>query len=299
MRLFLIKFLVFALMIFVSVYVFYMQADGFTDPFYNRLVSKKQTSLIIGTSRSAQGVDPQVLNAFLNRNDIYNYSFTLGHSPYGEVYFESIKKKINEDSDEGIFIVTVDPWSISVNINNNEYFQEEDRFLNKIHFVNQYPNLEYLLFYFNQKNIDILYNKKKSKTYLDNRGWLQVNLKWDSVSMNKRLNEKVFNYTELSSELKVSNIRLNWLFKTVEYLKSKGSVYIVRLPVHPMLFKVEEKYDSNFQSTIDNVIKLSDGYYDMSFMNEFYKYNDGNHLNKYYVPDVSAKIANWINSQKK
>ncbi|WP_262733105.1 hypothetical protein [Gaetbulibacter sp. NE] len=287
------------MMIFVSVYVFYMQADGFTDPFYNRLVSKKQTSLIIGTSRSAQGVDPQVLNAFLNRNDIYNYSFTLGHSPYGEVYFESIKKKINEDSDEGIFIVTVDPWSISVNINNNEYFQEEDRFLNKIHFVNQYPNLEYLLFYFNQKNIDILYNKKKSKTYLDNRGWLQVNLKWDSVSMNKRLNEKVFNYTELSSELKVSNIRLNWLFKTVEYLKSKGSVYIVRLPVHPMLFKVEEKYDSNFQSTIDNVIKLSDGYYDMSFMNEFYKYNDGNHLNKYYVPDVSAKIANWINSQKK
>ncbi|RYH72804.1 hypothetical protein EVU94_11355 [Flavobacteriaceae bacterium 144Ye] len=293
------KLLVFALLILVSVYVFYMQADGYTDPFYNRFVSKKQTSLIVGTSRSAQGVDPQILNATLNRKDIYNYSFTLGHSPYGEVYFESIKKKINEDSDDGVFIVTVDPWSLSVNINDDKNYQEEDRFLNKIHFVNQYPNLEYLLLYFNQKNIDIIKNKKKSKTYLDHRGWLQVNLKWDSLSMNKSLHKKILNYTELASELKISNSRIDWLVETVKYLKSKGSVYIVRLPVHPMMFEIEKKYDADFQSTIGDVIKLSDGYYDMGFMNELFKYNDGNHLNKYSVADVSAKIANWINSQKK
>src|SRR6056297_1066943 len=125
----------------------HFRADGYTDPFYLRFTSKKQNNLIIGTSRAAQGVLPGVLNKRLNKS-FYNYSFTLGHSPFGPAYFNSICKKIDTSTKNGVFIVSVDPWSISsiaTDPNDQKQFIENDLCVAKLTYVNMNPNFEYFI----------------------------------------------------------------------------------------------------------------------------------------------------------
>jgi zona occludens toxin (predicted ATPase) len=84
------------------------RANGESDAYYERLTTPAQTSLIIGTSRSAQGILPSILNSELGRSDIYNFSFTISHSPYGPVYLDRIDQKLLKNSKNGIFILSVD-----------------------------------------------------------------------------------------------------------------------------------------------------------------------------------------------
>ena len=43
----------------------------------------------------------------------FNYSFAIGYSNYGADYYNSIKKKLDPDAQNGVFILAVDPWSIA------------------------------------------------------------------------------------------------------------------------------------------------------------------------------------------
>ena len=93
-------------------------ADGTTDDYYLKFSSPKQSSLILGTSRAKQGIIPSVLSSSIENVDyqMFNFSFTLKSSPFGLVYYNAIKQKIDLESKDGCFIVTVDPWSISEKI---------------------------------------------------------------------------------------------------------------------------------------------------------------------------------------
>ena len=107
-------------------------ADGNTDPFYVRFTSPKQQNMILGTSRAAQGLQPEVFDEILMRS-INNFAFTIAHSPFGKVYFESIKRKHNQRRG-GLFVIAVDPWSISSwssDPNNLSVFRENRLCLNK------------------------------------------------------------------------------------------------------------------------------------------------------------------------
>jgi hypothetical protein len=67
----------------------------------------------------------------LNR-EFFNFSFTIVDSPYGPIYHYAIKRKINENSKSSIFILSVDPWSISSTTKNpNDYknFLENEKCL--------------------------------------------------------------------------------------------------------------------------------------------------------------------------
>ena len=76
-------------------------AGGNTDSFYRRFTSPQQSNLILGNSRAAQGVRPEFLHA-TNGEKFYNYSFTIFDSPYGEAYFKSIEKKLDELENRGM-----------------------------------------------------------------------------------------------------------------------------------------------------------------------------------------------------
>ena len=89
MKLFIKKILAFTLLIIIIHLILGLTADGTTDDFYLRFTSAKQKSLIIGTSRAAQGIQPQLIDSILDltaTDKIYNFSFTAQNSPYGEVY---------------------------------------------------------------------------------------------------------------------------------------------------------------------------------------------------------------------
>lgn len=282
--------------------IVFFQADGHTDPFYLRFTTPKQSSLVIGTSRAAQGVMPSVLNKYLNRSDIYNYSFTIAHSPFGPVYYESIKRKLNSKGREGVFIVTVDPWSVSSNTDplDSSLFFENDLALAKTKLVNLSPNIQYLLTCYDEPYINLFRKKKPTGLLLHNDGWLEVTTTMDSVSVLKRLQEKLKEYKENHLRVyKFSEIRWKYLIKTLELLKKHGSVYLVRLPVHCELYEIDALLLPDFD---DKLQKLSTDtqvpYLNLTSQNERHVYVDGNHLHKASSANVSMEIAKWVKTIK-
>lgn len=282
-------------------------ADGTTDPFYLRFTSPKQTSLVLGTSRAAQGIQPKILNQILKRDKskkIYNYSFTLGHSPYGPTYLESIKSKIDLNTKTGVFIVTVDPWSISAlgkNINDFSDFKENERALGLVKFNNLNPNIPYLLYCFNQPYINIFKNKyKQSSLHLHPDGWLEVHVPMDSTSLSNRVSKKIDHYQNINlHRYHFSETRLNYLLKTIIFLKDHGTVYLIRLPVHPLMLEIEYSLMPDFSKKIRGLVESTEvDYFDMTTSKERYEFTDGNHLHKNSGAKVSKQIAEWIKNQK-
>ena len=122
----------------ILVYAFLVfTINGYTDDVnYFKFSSPKSSSMILGTSRALQGLVPQAIDSVTGRNDLLNFAFTLGNSPYGKVYLDAIKKKIDRSKKNGIFILAVDPWaisSLSVQPNNEIIFIE--KYLFKIKYI--------------------------------------------------------------------------------------------------------------------------------------------------------------------
>ena len=280
-------------------------ANGSTDNFYLRFTSSKQNSLIIGTSRSAQGIHPNILDSVLNleeNNGIYNYSFSINNSSYGKEYYYAIKNKINESAKNGLFIITVDPWAISsdTTLNDNE-IDIESIFYSKKHY-NSYPNYEYLIKNYKKgwgnillkriesniliRNQNSLSKIKGAFTYLRKDGLLEVYTSMDSTYVKQNIRKKVYNYNTSMSSNKFSKFRFLYLRKTIQLLKKHGEVYLVRMPVHTSLFKIEDSYDPQFDKRIMNLAnKTNVDYLNFSDNATQYSYTDGNHL---YIND--AKI---------
>ena len=104
-----------------------MFGDWSSSTFYYKVAPKKLDSMIIGGSRALQGIDPKILNKYLQRDDIFNYAFANKISPYGALYFDSISKKLKKSSKKNIYLVCVNPSTISSetkNPNDEKKFRE-------------------------------------------------------------------------------------------------------------------------------------------------------------------------------
>jgi len=276
-------------------------ADGKTDPFYLRFTSKKQHSLIIGTSRAAQGVVPKVLNRILNKEKfegpIYNYSFTVLHSPFGETYYKAIKAKIDGATNKGLFIVSIDPWSIGSRTDLN-YLRETKMELAKISSYNNYPNYDYLNnayqgSYFHLLKKKIIYD---DKFFLHDDGWLEISLILTPELIKKGSEQKINNYKKKElPNYKISLERIKYVEKTIQMLKKYGQVVLVRLPVDERMLEVEQLLDPIFNQRIKKMGEKH-GCEVFIYNDEDYLFPDGNHLHKESGKTFSIKLANDINS---
>lgn len=250
------------------------------DFFYRRFTSEKQVSLIIGTSRAAQGIQPQIINKSLSSQfdlPIYNYSFTVNISPFGEAYFNSIKKKVKETTTKnGLFIIAVDPWSLSdiKEMGDGIEQREDNECIAKMMFVNTRPNIEYLIRYFKK---DWLY--EETGGILNEDGWLQIDAIIDSVVLKENIRNKVQIYSKYQPTK--SDSRLNYLSQTIEYLDELGTVVLVRIPISKEMFELEEAYWKFFDLDMINLLKNKTiHYYSFMEQNNRFKTIDGNHLYK-------------------
>lgn len=280
-------------------FVFY-QADGYTDPFYARFTSPAQSSLIIGTSKAAQGLRPDVLNKTLP-DPIYNFAFTIAHSPFGPAYLNGIKQKLSQSdiAKRGIFIVTVDAWSISdanVDPNDETQFDENKSFLNKLTTVSSKPNIPYLLGFYKNKFAKIF--DRDTVAYLHDDGWLEINTRMDAKTVGIRIQNKAESMKERITRYQLSETRLSYLHKTITYLQERGSVYIVTLPVHPELTKIDAAVIPNFKELMYKLSRETRApFLDLSQENKDYIYTDGIHLYKDSAALVSDKIGSWIKQE--
>jgi len=298
MKKFVVRLLI-VLGLFLSVLIYILSmADGYTDAFYMRFTSPQQNNLIIGTSRAAQGLQPKVLDSILKRS-IYNFAFTIAHSPYGPTYYDKIKKKLKKDIKDGFFIVAVDPWSISSRTqdpNDFENFKELKLCLGNTYSTNINPNIEYLIRNFEGQYLTLL-SQKKSKSYLHHNGWLEVSVRMDSIANKLRLDKAINRYNKNLNAYKFSSYRLQYLLKIVGLLKQHGEVYLVRLPIHNEIMMIEEKLMPDFDNKIAAVIESADAYFDFTNKNGGYLYTDGNHLYKDSGKLVSEQIAILIDKK--
>lgn len=299
MKRFISKILFFTIPFVIFVVLFVYNAGGYYDHFYVRFTTPKHKNMILGTSRAAQGLEPYVFKNILNKN-IGNYAFTVAHSPFGKVYYESIMRKHKKEKN-GLFIIAIDPWSISSwssSPNNLNEFRENKLCLSKIKDVDSSPNFSYIFQNFAGKYSGLFL--RKTKTYLHKDGWLEVkNIAMDSISVANRISKKIKDYrNNYLPKAKYSSARFDYLIKIIEYLNDYGQVYLVRLPIHKSMMEIEDELMPDFDLKIKKAIELSDGYLDMTSKNEKFAYTDGNHLYKTSGEEVSGIVARWVKTQR-
>jgi hypothetical protein len=300
MKKFVLRTIIFLLPLTVICWFVFSLADGTTDALYARFTTPKQTSLIIGTSRAAQGIVASELNRSLNRDDIYNYAFTIGHSPFGPTYLESIKKKVNTSPSNGIFIVTVDPWSLTSKadiIDTEKEYSEQVRALN-VPIVDMDPNPFYLIEHYDEQYSELLYNLTKTRfpMYLHDDGWLEVNVSMDSTVVDKRTKEKIEDYKkQCPPNFLHSTNRWNYFKETVQYLDDLGEVIIVRIPTGREMLALENQHFPNFDQQVKSFCaEKKIKFVDMTLNAAKYTYTDGNHLyatsSMQFTKDLAKRI---------
>lgn len=303
MKKFLIRVSLFVMLLAMSILTVFFMANGRSDSFYLRFTSKKQSSLIIGTSRAAQGLQPAVLNAIIYNESakrFYNYSFSLLDSPFGPAYYESIQKKLDPNASDGIFIISVDPWSISGKTeapDNTAGFDENKGFVGKTKYVNLDPNIPYLVSSYQEPYINIILKRnRKTPLFLHEDGWLEVNATEDSAALVKSREEKLAYYRKnYLPAYRYSAARFKYFIKTIDLLKMHGTVYLVRLPVDKKMFDIEDELMPGFDSTMDNFArKKGVQFFNFRKLKNEYRYVDGHHLHQNSGKEVSAVIAGWI-----
>ena len=274
-------------------------ADGDADHYYARFATPVQSSLILGTSKAAQGLQPAIINEVLGRKDIYNYSFTLPHSSFGPSYLNSIKKKVNPKTKNGVFIITVDPFSVSAkleNLNDSSNFRENGRFIS-IENVTSKPNLSYLLHHYPHQYIYLLTHKLDyvHNDYLHDDGWAEINLPMNEDIVKTRTQAKIEEYAKNRNQFDFSKVRFAYLEKTIKFLQQHGKVYLVRLPVLTPLWELEDMTVPDFENKMTYLSeKFQIEYLKMDKSRDSLVYFDGYHLYKTSGKHVSKELGDWI-----
>ncbi|REC64155.1 hypothetical protein DRF65_00830 [Chryseobacterium pennae] len=277
-----------------------------SDDFYRRFTSPQQNSFVLGSSRAAL-MDPVIMDRILHskypNTAIYNYSFTWAHSPYGPKYLESIEKKIKPETKDGVFIVTVEPTALMVDKkkpDSPEFYIENDKSVAKTSRVAINPNIEYLFESYdasitNELNKKIIPPKNivGVSTILDNGRYDLKIIKKVAPEKQQKSNEKnMRKLQERIDGLKVSENRILYLEKTIDFLKQHGKVMIIRMPVNKVPYSIEEKAFPDFDSRMQTVAsKTNVSYINYNGLDSTYKWLDEVHLDEKSVEDFSGVVA--------
>ena len=81
--------------------------------------------------------------------------------------------------------------------------------------------------------------------------------------------------------MEFSTLRFIYLKKTISFLKTRGTVYLVRFPMCSGMRELENDYIPYFDSLItDLAIRYNVRYFNFVSNPDDYDYTDGNHLYK-------------------
>ena len=277
----------------------------YLDAFYARFTSPAAGSLVLGTSRAAQAVQPAALRARLGgryAGPWLNYAFTLYESPYGPAYLASIRRKLAPGTRHGLFVLAVDPWSLSMQRPARPdaalVFPEDKSLIGKLHQVSQNPNLEYLARHLRQPLYQVLLHDTATIERLHPDGWLEIALPpptADTARLRQRTADKLATYRPLAAGSYLAPARLQSLRQLITFLKPHGQVVVVRLPTGPALAALEAQYQPQF----DHLMRRTTAGLGVPYLNyitQTYPTNDGNHLWRGAARTFSQRLAEDIDS---
>lgn len=223
----------------------------------------KAGSITVGLSRANYAINPEIIENEFNTQinlPVLNFAFNRLQSQYGDVLLKSIKKKIDTNSNNGLFILSVNPGSFLIpnSIKNNFSDADKNSILNKVVNQNSSPNFEYFRKCYENPLYTGLYKPKSSNRFFHSNGWAENKSNYTNSSLTKELlkrrkkfirnKQKVF-----LSKHSLSNYRIEKFKKTIEYLKNYGQVVIVRTPCDKEVIDLESDYFPNFNLLINEI----------------------------------------------
>jgi hypothetical protein len=302
MKWFLYKLLVFGAIALLTHVIAGYHMNGDTDTNYLRFTPQENTGLILGTSRAAQAICPGDLDV---HPGLFNASFSMYTSPYGEVYFEYIKKQMNKRARDQFFIFCVDPWSLSSSIDSltgEEMFVEENKLLAMTRSIS-FPNWEFMIEQcaYGWGNIIMEHYRPTSSMFLHSNGWLEVNRPYDEVRVEKRRANKLKGYKkDVFVSNRPSDYRKRELRRMLQDMKGYGKVMMVRIPVHPDFFDLEQAFWPSFENEMKQLAKEEGVFFwSPKELNSELPFNDGHHMNKEGSHRFSGLLNAKVDSLKK
>ncbi len=278
------------------------------DSFYYRFTTDKASSLILGGSRAAQGIKPEVINKMvdLEDNKIINHSFALGPSSFGPNYYKEVTKKLSKKSTNGLFIISVGPWTLSIDPENvkddsTQFFEVREKlFVGNLKSSSSNPNFDYLYNHWNNKFSPFDYIFKSIINYeglitLHEDGWLEISINMDTAANNTRIRKSEIEYR--AKEVKLSHTRLYFLDKIIGYLADYGDVVLVRMPVTSQMAEIESSKFPEFDNLIQQIADKQNIYY-FNFIKESGKFltTDIHHLYKDDSERFTLMLCDSINN---
>lgn len=293
---------IFLLLIITYILLSLIIANGKIDQLYLKVATPKQSSLVLGTSRASIGIMPQIFNEsdLSFEKPLFNFGFTFPVSPYGPYYLKAIKAKLDPDTKNGIFLLEVNPGSLSFDRTKGDEvknFREKGMLLDTIKSVDKKPNIDYLINHYYDPYYKIfIRNLYKGPYLVHNDGWLEVTCPIDDFNIKRRSREIVKKYaTYLKSYYKLSEIRIDYFKQTINLLNKHGRVFLVRLPVSKEMYDAEIKYMAHFDSVLENIAAETGCHYlNLAVESGNHLNYDGHHLYKTTAPKVNEKILTFI-----
>ncbi len=292
MKNFIYKIIIFCTIL-ASTYVFFVDklSKEYVDPYYNKF-SQEASGLILGLSRASEGVSPSIIEEELSsgqfENPMVNFAMNTVQSSYGEIYLDGIKQKLKSNSKNGIFIVAISPGCFTAPSGMNDeniYNMDKEGIIGKIDNFTSAPNYSYIINTYPQPLYNALHDFDKWEHHTPHpNGWNEITqngrfskIRESDIDHWKSLTIRY--YKRKIKKEQFSNYRLNYLIKTIQYLKTIGNVFIVRLPADNDIIKIENDLWKGFDKQFDSISKqYSVEFLNYSSLGSDYKTYDGSHM---------------------
>jgi hypothetical protein len=257
---------------------------------------------VLGTSRAAQGIKPGVLAMHSGKSyegPWLNYAFTLAESPYGPGYLSSIERKLVPGTKRGLFVLAVDPWSLSLPkaalVTKPLAFPEAQSMVSQLASISQNPNLDYLAHYLHRPFYQLLLNADTAHVVerLHPDGWLEIALpppSADTALLRRRTAEKLATYRKLAATSSAAKTRYASLSETISFLQKHGQVVLVRVPTGPEMAALEKEYQPDFDQQVQKLADFKHVPY-LNYLDQPYPTNDGNHITRQAAEQFSQQLA--------
>ncbi|AXT59936.1 hypothetical protein D1816_06080 [Aquimarina sp. AD10] len=301
MKLLIIKLGVFFTISLAIVTYVLMNYGGNVDFFYEKFTTPKTNSMIIGDSRSFQGIHPEVIDKYFEGKGfdlpMLNYSFTIGQAIMGPLYNASIFAKLKDSSSKnGIFIISITPEMLTSHKdydNEKGEFREEGQPPHNMKFVDVNPNYEYLI-----KNLTFFHFKgafKKKTTVYKNGRLEESNLPENEEVFKLWKKNQIDLFLEDSKDLKLSNTRIKGLGDLITGLKERGNVFLIRMPISKEFLSNEDKYYPRFGHIVDSIADTKKiEYIDFNSIGKEYNTYDGHHIDKFAGKEFTKALCDLI-----
>ncbi len=265
-------------------------ATWYVDDLYPKFTGTA-SGLEVGTSRESDGVVPSILEECLAEPgvalNIENFAFAYGQSDYGEMYLDAIRRKLDPDTEDGVFTVGGNPASLSQSLAEGDAEPDDSRSrLAQMENVTADPNLEYIRRFYGKA----LY---KGFTHTGERfnlrvahpdGWIEVRQEVPDYAMSDSgmAEWRGQNIDRMTRDMPLSapsTHRMEALGKVLELLGQHGRVWMIRMPIHPDILALEQEYWPDFSETMADLAR-SHGveFFDYSGEHETFPSYDGSHL---------------------